>query len=42
MSALALAGSPYQKYLKWFLPLILLQTALASAALTVLQAAGWN
>lgn len=42
MSALALAGIPYQKYLKWFLPLILLQTVLASAALTVLQAADWN
>ena len=42
MSALALAGIPYQKYLKWFLPMILLQTVLASVALTVLQAVGWN
>ena len=42
MSALALAGIPYQKYLKWFLPMILLQTVLASVALTVLQDVGWN
>ncbi|MDO4787449.1 MAG: TIGR00366 family protein, partial [Fretibacterium sp.] len=42
MSALALAGIPYQKYLKWFLPLLLLQTVLASVALTILQAIGWN
>ncbi len=42
MSALALAGIPFQKYLKWFLPLLLLQTVLASVALTILQAIGWN
>ena len=42
MSSLALAKIPYGKYVKWFLPLLLLQLVLASVALTVLQLMGWN
>ena len=42
MSSLALAKIPYSRYVKWFLPLLLLQLVLASVALTVLQLIGWN
>lgn len=42
MSSLALAKIPYGKYVKWFLPLLLAQLVLASVALTILQAIGWN
>ncbi len=42
MSSLALAKIPYGKYVKWFLPFILLQVVLSSIALTVLQSMGWN
>lgn len=42
MSSLALAQIPYGKYVKWFLPMLLLQIVLGSFALTVLQLLGWN
>ncbi|GHS92509.1 hypothetical protein AGMMS50276_00560 [Synergistales bacterium] len=42
MSSIAMAKMSYGKYVKWFAPFIILQTVLASIALTVLQIYGWN
>lgn len=42
MSSLAMAKIPYGRYVKWYAPLLLLQTILATIALTVLQIQGWN
>lgn len=42
MSSLAMAKIPYARYVKWFFPVLLAQTVLASIALTVLQLIGWN
>ena len=42
MTSLAMTKVSYGRYLKWFFPLLLLQTVLASVALTVLQLTGWN
>jgi uncharacterized ion transporter superfamily protein YfcC len=41
MSSLALAKIPYPRYLKWFMPVLIIQIILASLALTVLQYIGW-
>lgn len=41
MSSLTLAKVPYPKYVKWFLPMLLIQLVLASAALTYLQQINW-
>jgi uncharacterized ion transporter superfamily protein YfcC len=41
MSALALSKIPYTRYARWFAPVLLLQLALATLALTILQSIGW-
>lgn len=42
MGSLGIAGVAWNKYAKWFLPMILVQTAFACIALTVLQIIGWT
>ena len=42
MSSLAMTKISYGRYVKWFLPVLIAQTVLATVALTVLQMMGWN
>ncbi len=42
MGSLGIAGVAWNKYAKWFLPMILAQTVLACGALTILQLIGWT
>ncbi len=42
MGGLAFAKIPYGRYLKWVMPLILIQIGLAFVAISILQGIGWN
>jgi uncharacterized ion transporter superfamily protein YfcC len=41
MGGLGFARISYGKYLKWVMPLILIQIALAFVAISILQGVGW-
>lgn len=42
MGSLGIAGIAWNRYAKWFLPFIVVQSVLACVALTILQSIGWT
>lgn len=42
MGSLGIAGVDWNRYAKWFLPMILVQTLFSMIALTILQTIGWT
>lgn len=42
MGCLGIASVPWNRYAKWFLPFLILQSIMAFAALTILQSTGWT